>query len=56
MSAYYTIILIIGAITVSSKVKQLIESVKARNKEKISIDIFFLSLVLALIVSLIALK
>jgi|GEM_PF-3245797 len=50
---FYIIILIIGSITLSKKIKELSTSVKTKNKSKIKVDIFFLSLTVALIVLLI---
>lgn len=56
MNPYYVIILLIGSRTLYTKVKALTESAKAGNREKMSVDIFFLLITLALIALLIALK
>jgi Ca2+/Na+ antiporter len=54
-SSYYIVILLIGSVTLSKKIKELSISVKTQNKEKIKVDIFFLLLTVALIALLIVL-
>jgi hypothetical protein len=53
MSSFYIIILIIGSLTLSRKIRELAVSVKKGNKEKIKVDLFFLLLTVSVIVLLI---
>ncbi len=56
MSVYYLIIIIIGSGTLYSKGRQLQKSIKSKNRNQITIDVFFLVLTLAIIALLIYLK
>lgn len=56
MSAFYVILFLVSSVTISKKLSDLIKSIKQGDKEKISIDIFFLLLTFLIIVILIAIK
>jgi hypothetical protein len=56
MSAFYLVLLVVGSKTLYSKISQLVSSIKQRDRERISVDLFFLFLSLALIIGLIFLK
>lgn len=56
MSTYYIVILLIGLITLSKRMSELMMSVKAGDKGKIKADIFFLFLTVLLIALLIVFK
>ena len=56
MSSFNIIILIIGSITLTKKFRELVTSINQKNKEKITVDIFFILLVVLLIAILLALK
>jgi hypothetical protein len=56
-TSLHVVILLIGSITLSKKIRELATSVKTSNKEKIKVDIFFLVLtvlVIALLIFLVA--
>ena len=53
MRTFYVVLLIVGSRTLYSKVSQLVESIQSGNREKISVDVFFLLITLALIAGLI---
>jgi uncharacterized BrkB/YihY/UPF0761 family membrane protein len=55
MSSFY-IIIIIGSITLTKKFRELFTSIKQKRKEKITIDIFSIFLVVLLIVTLFSMK
>ncbi len=53
MSTFYLMLLIIGSLTLSKKIGELVVSIKKRNKEKIKVDVFFLMLTVFVIAILI---
>ena len=56
-TSLHVVILLIGSITLSKKIRELATSVKTSNKEKIKVDIFFLALtvlVIAILIFLVA--
>lgn len=53
MSTFYLILLIIGSLTLSKKIRELVISVKNGNKEKVKVDVFFLLLTIVFIALLI---
>jgi hypothetical protein len=55
-TTYYVVILLIGSMTLSKKIRELATSIKTQNKEKIKVDIFFLFLTVALIALLVLLE
>jgi len=55
MPTHYIVILIIGSITLTKKIAELVQSVKAGNKDKMKADIFFLLITLGVIAVLFAL-
>lgn len=55
MNTMYLVILIIGSITLSKKIRELTRSIKNQNKEKIKADVFFLGLSLIVMVLLLLL-
>jgi hypothetical protein len=52
-TSLHVVILLIGSITLSKKIRELATSVKTSNKEKIKVDIFFLILTVLVIALLI---
>lgn len=50
---FYLVILLIGSLTLSKKINELVVSYKTNNTKKVKADIFFLTLTMLLIVSLI---
>lgn len=55
-TTYYVVILLIGSMTLSKKIRELALSIKTQNSEKIKVDILFLFLTLALIALLVLLE
>jgi hypothetical protein len=53
MSTFYIMLLLIGSVAVSKNIRELVISVKKRNKERIKVSIFFLLLILTVITLLI---
>ena len=56
MPTFYIILLLIGSLTLTKKINELVSSIKRRNKEKIKVDILFLLLTLFVIGILLYLK
>ncbi len=56
MNSFYTILIIIGIITLNKRIKALNLAIKSGNKEKIKIEWLFLGLTITLILVLIFIK
>ncbi len=56
MNSFYTILIIIGIITLNKRIKALNLAIKSGNKEKIKIEWLFLGLTITLILVLIGIK
>ncbi len=56
MNSFYTILIIIGTITLNKRIKALNLAIKSGNKEKIKIEWLFLGLTITLILVLIGIK
>lgn len=56
MNSFYTILIIIGIITLNKRIKALNLAIKTGNKEKIKIEWLFLGLTITMILVLIVIK
>ena len=56
MNSFYTILIIIGTLTLNKRIKALNLSIKSGNKEKIKMEWLFLGLTITMILVLIVIK